>query len=176
MHAVFDMHQRCRIVVEANQKVGWDQQVSVQDQRKVGLELCKGYADKAKCLWVCCIPGRSSHDAQKCNAEDSHIVAVWGRAERSSIICVQDMLYAKNLLKSMWLKVELPMVLEIDNKGAVDLINSFTVGGCTHHINIKQCFLRELKESKHLIDNWISGSENNVDMFTKNSDGPLFKK
>jgi hypothetical protein len=98
------------------------------------------------------------------------------RELNAAIICVQDMLYTKNLLASIRLKVKLPMVLEIDNKGAVDLINSFTVGGCTHHINIKQCFLRELKESKHLIDNWISGSENNVDMFTKNSDGPLFKK
>jgi hypothetical protein len=86
------------------------------------------------------------------------------------------MLYAKNLLESMRLKVELPMVLEIDNKGAVDLINSFTVGGCTHHIDVKQCFLQELKESKQLIVNWISGSENNADMFTKNLDGLLFKK
>ncbi len=68
------------------------------------------------------------------------------------------------------------MMLEIDNKGAVDLINSFTVGGCTRYIGIKQCFLRELKEAKQLIVNWISGSENNADMFTKNLDGPLFKK
>jgi hypothetical protein len=94
----------------------------------------------------------------------------------AAFLCVQDMLYAKNLFESIGLKVELPMVLEIDNKGAVDLINSFTVGGRTHHINIKQCFPQELKESKQLIVNWISGSENNADMFTKNLDGPLFKK
>jgi hypothetical protein len=37
MHAVFDVHQRCRTVVEANQKMGWDRQVSVQDKRKVRL-------------------------------------------------------------------------------------------------------------------------------------------
>ena len=64
----------------------------------------------------------------------------------------------------------------MDNKGAVDLINSFSVGGRTRHIDVKQCFLRELKESKQLIVNWIQGSENNADMFTKNLDGPLFKK
>jgi hypothetical protein len=68
------------------------------------------------------------------------------------------------------------MVLEIDNKGAVDLISSFTVGGHTCHIDVKQCFIRELKDSKQLIVNWISGSENNADMFTKNLDGPLFNK
>ncbi len=68
------------------------------------------------------------------------------------------------------------MVLEIDNRGVVDLINSFSVGGRTRHIDIKQCFLQELKESKQLIVEWIPGSENNVDIFTKNLDGPLFKK
>jgi hypothetical protein len=92
-----------------------------------------------------------------------------------AVLCVQDMLYAKNLIESIGLKVELPMKLEIDNKGVVDLINSF-VGGCTHHINVKQCFLRELKEAKQLVVNWIPGLENNSNMFTKNLDGPLSKR
>jgi hypothetical protein len=55
----------------------------------------------------------------------------------AAVLCVQDMLYAKNLIESTGLKVEFPMKLEIDNKGAVDLINSFSVGGCTHHIDVK---------------------------------------
>ncbi len=55
----------------------------------------------------------------------------------AAILCVRDRLYAKNLLKAIGLKVKLPMVLEINNKGAVDLINSFTVGGPTCHIDVK---------------------------------------
>jgi hypothetical protein len=86
------------------------------------------------------------------------------------------MIYGKNLLELIGLKVQLPMLLEMDNKRAVDLINSFSVGRCTHHIVVKQCFLRELKEAKQLIVNWIPGSENNADMLTKNLDGPLSKK
>ncbi len=54
-------------------------------------------------------------------------------------------------------------------------MNSFSVGGCTQHIDIKQCFLRELKEEKVLVMKWIPGSENEADIFTKNLDGPLFK-
>jgi hypothetical protein len=69
----------------------------------------------------------------------------------AAVVCVQDMLYAKNLLELIGLKVQLPMVLEIDNRGAVDLVNSFSVEGRTHHIDVKQCFLQELKESKQLI-------------------------
>jgi hypothetical protein len=66
--------------------------------------------------------------------------------------------------------------LEIDNKGAVDIINSFSVGGHTRHIVVRQYFLRELKEAKQLVVNWIPGSENSTDMFTKKLDGPLFKR
>jgi hypothetical protein len=94
----------------------------------------------------------------------------------AAVLCVQDILYAKNLIKSIRLKVKLPMILEIDNKEAVHIINSFSVGGRTGHINVRQCFLRELKEAKQLIVNWIPGSENSADMFTKKLDGPLFKR
>ena len=43
----------------------------------------------------------------------------------------QDMLFMYNILKSLGLKVQLPMVLEMDNKGAVDLANSWSIGA-TH--------------------------------------------
>jgi hypothetical protein len=78
----------------------------------------------------------------------------------AAVLCVQDMIYQRNTLESIGLKVELPMVLEMDNRGAINLINSFSVGGCTRHINVKQCFLRELKEAKILVVKWIPGSEN----------------
>ncbi len=82
----------------------------------------------------------------------------------AAVLCVQGMLYAKNLIKSIGLKVKLPMILDIDNKGAVDIINSFIVGGRTRHINVRQCFLRELKEAKQLVVNWIPGSESSANM------------
>jgi hypothetical protein len=94
----------------------------------------------------------------------------------AAVLCVQDMIYQMNMLESIGLKVELPMVLEMDNRGAIDLINSFSVRGCTQHINVKQCFLRELKEAKILVVKWIPGSKNEADIFTKNLDSPIFKR
>ena len=41
------------------------------------------------------------------------------------------MLYIKRVLEAMELKVELPMVLKIDNSGAVDLTNNWSAGGRT---------------------------------------------
>ena len=51
--------------------------------------------------------------------------------------------------------------------------------GCTStfsDIDVKQCFLRELKEAKILVVKWIPGSENEADIFTKNLDDPIFKR
>jgi hypothetical protein len=68
------------------------------------------------------------------------------------------------------------MILEMDNKGAVDLSNNWSIGGRTRHVDVQQCFLRKLKESKVVETCWIKGSENDTDAFTKNLDGPVFEK
>ena len=44
----------------------------------------------------------------------------------SGVACVQEMLYAMKILLSFGLLVELPMILEIDNKGAVDMANNWS--------------------------------------------------
>jgi hypothetical protein len=49
-------------------------------------------------------------------------------------------------MEALGLKVELPMVLEMDNKGAVYLANNWSVGGRTRHVDVKSHFLRELKD------------------------------
>ena len=94
----------------------------------------------------------------------------------AGVQCVQDMLYIMRLLESIGLKVKKPMVLHMDNKGAVDLANNWSVGGRTRHIETRQHFLRDLKEEGILKIVWIPGSENEADMFTKNLAGPEFNK
>ena len=86
------------------------------------------------------------------------------------------MLYVKNVLESLGLKVQLPMILEMDNKGAVDLANNWSIGGRTRHIDVRQVFLRELKEAGILKVVWVAGCDNDADIFTKNLDGPLFEQ
>ena len=92
----------------------------------------------------------------------------------SGVSCAQDMLYTMRLLESMELKVKKPMILEIDNKGAVDIANNWSAGGRTRHI--KMNFLRDLKEQGIIKIIWISGEENEADLFTKNLGGPAFNK
>jgi len=72
----------------------------------------------------------------------------------------------------MGLKVKLPMILEMDTKGAVDLANNWSIGGHTRHVDVQQFFLHELKESKVMDIRRIKVLKNNADAFTKNLDGP----
>jgi hypothetical protein len=68
------------------------------------------------------------------------------------------------------------MQLEIDNKGAVRLANNWIVGGRTHHMEVRQYFLRELKEAKIVNTTWLSGDRMSSDLFTKNLARKLFER
>jgi hypothetical protein len=88
--------------------------------------------------------------------------------------CMEDMLYKKNVLESLGLKVKLPMVLKMDNQGVMYLANNWSIGGRTRHIGVLPVFLQELKETGILVIQWIASTANEADIFTKNLDGPTF--
>ena len=72
--------------------------------------------------------------------------------------------------------MKLPMILEIDDQGAVDLANNWSAGGRTRHVDVRQNFLLKLKYDGILIVKWISGPTNNVDLYTKNLAASDFEK
>jgi hypothetical protein len=66
------------------------------------------------------------------------------------------------------------MLLEVDNKGAKDLVNNWSVGGRLQHVEVKQNFLRELKEQGLIVVKWLASEDNTSDMTTKNLGGRTF--
>jgi len=60
----------------------------------------------------------------------------------------QHMLYAMHVLESMGLKVKKPMIMWMDNKGALDLFNNWSVSGRARHVDVHYYFLHELKEEE----------------------------
>jgi hypothetical protein len=92
------------------------------------------------------------------------------------VTTAQDMVYIYRLFTSLGLKVELPMVLEMDNKGAVDLANNWSVGGRTRHMDVRQHYLRELKDEGLLVIKHLPGDDNDADIFTKNTTKQIFNK
>jgi hypothetical protein len=68
------------------------------------------------------------------------------------------------------------MVLEADNKGAIDWINSWSITRRMRHIDLRHAFLRDLREDGVLNVKWIAGPKNSSDLLTKNLTGPLFER
>jgi hypothetical protein len=94
----------------------------------------------------------------------------------SATNCAQHMMFNMRIVESMGLKVKKPMTLWVDNKGAIDLVNNWSVGGRTRHVDVRYYFLREMKEAGIIEVKWIPTNNNCSDIFTKNLDGPAFKK
>jgi hypothetical protein len=94
----------------------------------------------------------------------------------AGVMVAQDMMYVYRLLTSMDLEVELPMVLEMDNKGAVDLANNWSVGGRTRHVDVRNFYLREMKDEGLLLIRHVPGDDNDADIFTKNTAYATFNK
>jgi hypothetical protein len=90
--------------------------------------------------------------------------------------CVQDMLFERKILESFGLKVKLPMILEMDNKGFVDFTKSWSTGGRMRHIDCRYYFLRELREEGIVQVRWIKSEDNGADIFTKNTDATTFDR
>jgi hypothetical protein len=103
----------------------------------------------------------------KSSTQKSVALSVCEAEQTAGVLCDQDMMDARNVLELMGLNVKLPMTLEMDNKGAVDLVNNWSIGGCTRHVDVRQCFIWELMESKGMDISWIKGLKNDADAFTK---------
>jgi hypothetical protein len=85
----------------------------------------------------------------------------------SATACVQEMLFTMRVLESIGLKVKKPMILEMDNKGAKDLANNWSVGGRTRHVDVRQYFLRELKEEGIIQVVWLPTARNSSDLLPR---------
>lgn len=112
----------------------------------------------------------------KCVGQKSVTLSTAESELASATACAQSMLYVMRVLESIGLQVELPMELEIDNQGAVLLANNWSVGGRTRHVEVRQYFLRDLKDANIVHPKWIPGDKMSSDLFTKNLDRPLFEK
>jgi hypothetical protein len=77
---------------------------------------------------------------------------------------------------AMGLSVKKPMVQYVNNKGAKDLLNNWSVGGHTRHVKVWQYFLRELKEQGIINCVWVAGTMVSSDLFTKNLPRQVYKK
>ena len=114
--------------------------------------------------------------AEKSKVQQSTTLSVTEAELTSGVECAQDMLFAMRVLESIGLKVRKPMLLLIDNKGAVDYANNWSAGGRMRHATIRLNFIRELKEAGMIRVEWKQSEDMPADLFTKNLGGQQFQK
>ena len=68
------------------------------------------------------------------------------------------------------------MILEMDNRGSIDLANSWSIGGRTRHVGCKLNWLRELKEEGIMEYRWVSGNDNDRGNLIKIKFYPIYTK
>ena len=89
---------------------------------------------------------------------------------------MKDLLFVKMCLNYIKMKINLPMIVLIDNIGAIEMLDSKT-GQCkTKHIDTRYHWIKQyVNEDKVRVD-YIKSEENVADILTKNLNPKLFEK
>lgn len=80
------------------------------------------------------------------------------------------------LLQFMEIKVILPIVVRVDNNGAIFMSENNHVSQRTKHVDIRYKFVNEFVEDKFLEIIFVRSEDNDADIFTKNVSGELYDK
>jgi hypothetical protein len=95
----------------------------------------------------------------------------------SSEAC-KELMFVFNLLKCMGEEnfLKLPIILRVDNTGAIYIAKTHTTSPRAKHINIRAHYVREMIDQCILKTLYIKSEDNDADIYTKNLSEDLFIK
>ena len=88
----------------------------------------------------------------------------------------KEILFIRQILESIGIKIQYPIVIKVDNIGAMFLCNNFSTSQRTKHIDIRQHFVRGYIEDDILKVVFVRSEDNDADIFTKNVTEDLYIK
>ena len=86
---------------------------------------------------------------------------------------MKEILFVIQVLSSMGISVKLPVVIRVDNMGAVFMSENASSGSRTRHIDTRWHFVRELVDDGKIEIVFVRSGENTADGFTKNIKGEI---
>ena len=92
-----------------------------------------------------------------------------------SEVCA-EVVFLKQVLEFLGVKLDLPIIVRVDNVGAIYLANNAVSGPRMKHVDIRYHFVRDLIEEGTIEISFVKSEENDSDVFTKNLGEELFKK
>ena len=79
-------------------------------------------------------------------------------------------------MKSIGIKIKLPIIVRVDNVGAIFISENVTTGQRTKHVDIRYNYVREFIQDCFLKIIFVKSQENKADIFTKNVSADLQRK
>ena len=92
-----------------------------------------------------------------------------------SELCM-EILFVRQILEFLGEKVNYPIIINVDNQGAVFLAHNDGASIRTQHINVRYRFVREYMENRVVKIVFVRLEENNSDVFTKNTMMEIFHR
>ena len=87
---------------------------------------------------------------------------------------VREIMYARNILYSLGITVGLPIVVKVDNLGAIYVANNAGISVRTKYVDIRYYFVREYLENGVVLVQFVNSSRNKSDIMTKNTTSSTF--
>jgi hypothetical protein len=78
------------------------------------------------------------------------------------------------ILQSLSIPVKIPVIVRVDNVGAIFLAENVTTSQRTRHIDVRYHFVREFVMDGFIKIVFVRTAENKSDMFTKNVNGDTY--
>ena len=88
----------------------------------------------------------------------------------------KEIIFVKQVLETMGINLVLPILVKVDNVGAIYLSNNFSCSQRTKHIDIRRHFVREFVQDGTLKTIFVPTDDNEADMHTKNLPEDVFIK
>jgi hypothetical protein len=89
---------------------------------------------------------------------------------------VKEVMFVLQLLQSMQIKVKLPIIVRVDNVGAIFMTKNITTTGRSKHVDIRYKFVTEYIEDGIIKVIFVKSADNDSDIMTKNLGSELHSK
>ena len=85
----------------------------------------------------------------------------------------REVKFVYQVLRSMGMEMKLPIVVRVDNIGAIFIGSNVSVSQRSKHIDVRYHFVREFVHEGFLRIVFVKTKDNDADIFTKNLSGEL---
>jgi hypothetical protein len=87
----------------------------------------------------------------------------------------KDIKFVTQILESMGIKIELPIVVRVNNIGAIFMSENVSTTSRTRHVDVRYHYVREYVEDGFVKIVFVRSEDNLADEFTKNVSGILYE-